>query len=230
MVMKSRLQAVNVSKIFTCPQATITVLHNVSVSFMHGSTYAITGVSGSGKSTFMHLLSGLDTPTSGTLFFDDKPLSRFTPQELSHFLNMSIGLLFQKSYLIRELSIVENVMLPAQIAGIPKEIAHKHANALLERVNLSEKQHVMPGALSGGQQQRVALARALCNKPLFLLADEPTGSLDEKTAEAITELLCDCQREWGMGLIVSTHDKKVANAMQTVYSLHEGALQKINRL
>jgi lipoprotein-releasing system ATP-binding protein len=223
--MKSTLQLVTVSKQFISAQTIVTVIRDLSITFRQGATYAIMGISGSGKSTLMHLLAGIEKPNEGYIMFDDKRLDTLTASEQAYFLNQSIGLLFQKPYVIRELSVIENVMLPAQIAGVSAEAARKQALILLDSVGLADKQNMPPAALSGGQQQRIALARALCNKPAFLLADEPTGSLDEHTALAITELLSACQREWGMGLIVSTHDKRVASAMQTVLQLHEGTLQ-----
>ena len=227
--MKSTLQLVTVSKQFISAQTIVTVIRDLSITFHQGATYAIMGISGSGKSTLMHLLAGIERPNEGYVMFDNKRLDTLTASEQAHFLNQSIGLLFQKPYVIRELSVIENVMLPAQIAGVSAEVARKQALMLLESVGLADKQNMPPATLSGGQQQRIALARALCNKPAFLLADEPTGSLDEHTALAITELLCACQREWGMGLIVSTHDKRVAGAMQTILQLHEGTLELQNR-
>jgi putative ABC transport system ATP-binding protein/lipoprotein-releasing system ATP-binding protein len=146
-------------------------------------------------------------------------------KEQSRFLNVSVGLLFQNPYLIRELSVIENCMLPALIAHVPFDQAYTQALNLLDQVGLVNQKDMMPRTLSGGQQQRVALARALCNRPTFLLADEPTGSLDEQTAGIITALLLECQRIWHMGLIVSTHDARIANAMNHQYVLHDGTLR-----
>jgi lipoprotein-releasing system ATP-binding protein len=218
------LQVHRLSKQYTRGHMTTKILDDINITFELGSTYAITGVSGSGKSTFMHLLAGLDTPTMGYVTYNGVSLTDLSEDACSHFLNRSIGLLFQNPCLIHELSVIENVILPALIAKIPYKQAYAHAQQLLEQVGLLDKENMMPGMLSGGQQQRVALARALCNKPAFLLADEPTGSLDEHTAATITALLITCQRTWNMGLVISTHDTHVAQAMHHVYVLHDGTL------
>jgi ABC-type lipoprotein export system ATPase subunit len=225
---KNILQAVHLGKEFTQAQTHTTILHNINITCTQGKTYAIMGVSGSGKSTFMSLMAGLEVPTHGHVTFNDVRLDRFSPAEHARFLNRSIGLLFQNPYLLRELSVQENVMLPALIAELPRAEAQMRAWQLLEHVGLIEKKDALPGTLSGGQRQRIALARALCNRPAFLLADEPTGNLDEQTATAITALLLSCQREWHMGLIVSTHDSKVADAMQHIFTLHNGELVQRN--
>ncbi len=200
------------------------VLKEITVSFTQGTSYAIMGVSGTGKSTLMHLLAGLDTPTAGTVFFNEQNIFRMSVQEHAYFLRSSVGLLFQLPYLIKELSVCENVMLPALIAGGSEANSLKKAQHLLECVGLTQKADARPGSLSGGQQQRVALARALINEPAFLLADEPTGNLDERTGAEMVDLLLRLQREWQMGLIVSTHDAHVAERMEHRYRLHEGML------
>ncbi|HEV2917322.1 MAG TPA: ABC transporter ATP-binding protein [Candidatus Babeliales bacterium] len=224
MIYNQTLEVKNVSKTFNHHQVQHTILNNITIQFHQGSTYAITGVSGSGKSTFMHLLAGLDTPTSGTIIYQHNSLTSMSAQQRSLFLNKSIGLLFQNPYLIRELSVIENVMVPALIAKTSYQTAYNNAYALLKQVGLESKENLVPSILSGGEQQRVALARALCNKPAFLLADEPTGSLDEHTARTIIDLLVYCQQTWHMGLIVSTHDIQVARAMHYIYMLHDGIL------
>ena len=225
---KSILRTDGIYKIFTQGTQEITVLNNVQSTFTSGNTYAITGISGSGKSTLMHILAGLDAPTKGNVFFNDVSLQTLLPLTLAQFLNKSIGLVFQSSHLIRELSVIENIMLPGLISGRSPDECETRAIELLHTINLFDKKNSKPGELSGGQQQRVAIARALFNEPAFLIADEPTGNLDLTTGKTIIELLLSCHREWGMGIIVSSHDDYVAQAMSEVYELSEGTLKKIS--
>lgn len=223
---KNQLIMRNITKSYEQGTAKIAVLKGVSVTFAQGDSYAITGISGSGKSTLIHLLAGLDKPSSGSIFFNEQDINAFQEDKKSSFLNKSIGLVFQYPYLIKELSILENVMIKGLIAGIPHQECANQAALLLDQVGLSSKKDSYPGQLSGGQQQRVALARALMNRPDFLLADEPTGNLDLQTGIAIIDLIVKAQKEWGMGLIISSHDEYVAQKMATVYELKDGLLSE----
>jgi lipoprotein-releasing system ATP-binding protein len=200
------------------------VLKEVSISFEQGQTYAITGVSGTGKSTLLYLLAGLDYPTKGTIAFNDLLFSKMTLTQHEQFLQREVGLLFQQPYLLPELTAFENVMLAAIIAGQKSQDASEKVLYFLDQVGLREKKDSKPSALSGGQQTRLSLARALINQPSFLLADEPTGNLDEKTASAIITLLLKLQKKWRMGLIISTHDMHVARKMNHQYQLQDGCL------
>ena len=221
----NRLIVLDVQKSYTQGNDTVHVLQKVSTYFEQAASYAITGPSGSGKSTLMHLLAGLDTPTAGTIFLNNTPLDQMSRAAKQFFLADSIGLVFQLPYLISELSVLENVMLKGLLAGkVPNELEER-AFVLLENVGLAHKAHAHPRSLSGGEQQRVALARALFNRPLFLLADEPTGSLDVATGKEIVELLIRCKTEWGVGLIVSSHDAYVAERMEYVLHLENGLLK-----
>ena len=219
-----QLIASHVSKSYIQGTDTIVVLHDISASFEQGKSYAITGISGSGKSTFIHLLSGLDIPSAGQISFDGENISHFSEDQKSRFLNKSVGLVFQSPYLIKELSVLENVMIKGLIGGKSDDECARQAKELLKQVGLSEKITAYPGQLSGGQQQRVALARALMNNPDFLIADEPTGNLDMQTGNAIIDLIVRLQKEHGMGVIISSHDEYVTDRMQMVYALQNGTL------
>jgi ABC-type antimicrobial peptide transport system, ATPase component len=223
---KALLEAENLHKTFINGSTKLDILRGITVSFAQGDCYAITGVSGSGKSTFIHLLAGLDNPTSGTVSFNQQNLATANQRFKEHFLQQSIGLVFQLPYLIAELSVLENVMIRGLLAGNSLAECKVRAMELLEAVGIADKALCRALSLSGGQQQRVALARAIFSKPAFLIADEPTGSLDEHTGRGIVELLLTCQREWGMGIIVSSHDEYVARYMGTVYQLKDGLLTR----
>ena len=224
--MENVLSLVELCKWYTQGSSTITVLKDVSATFKKGHSYAITGISGSGKSTLLHLLAGLDTPSSGALFFNGKNIQSFNDSQKSIYLNKSLGLVFQNPYLIKELTVLENVMIKGLIAGKGYNTCAQEAKVLIEHVGLSVKMSAFPGQLSGGQQQRVALARALMNQPEFLLADEPTGNLDLQTGQAIIDLILQLQKEWNMGLIISSHDEYVTCKMEAVYTLQDGSLFK----
>jgi ABC-type lipoprotein export system ATPase subunit len=205
---------------------TIPVLNNINNTFVQERTYAITGFSGAGKSTLMHIIAGINEPCSGSVLFNNSALNKLSSKKLSLHLNTSVGLLFQSPHLIKELNIIENIMLPGMISNRTKNTVQKDAYLLLEKIGLAHKSLCAPGELSGGEQQRVALARALINKPSFLIADEPTGNLDYTTGKIVLELLLNGKKEWGMGVIVSSHDDYIAHSMDEVYELINGTLIK----
>lgn len=207
------LQAHGVSKKFVQGTTELWVLRDITYPFAQGTSYALMGASGSGKSTFMHILAGLDTTTAGFVSFDKHDIALLTTNQRTYFLNKQIGLLFQNPYLIYELTVLENAMIKGLIAGMNHQEAAKRAQELLSLVGIADKVNNFPPQLSGGQQQRLALARALFNNPAFLLADEPTGNLDAHTAAEIIALLQRIQQETGMGIIISTHDERVARSM-----------------
>ncbi len=214
------LRVVQLTKTFSGSSDFITVLQGIEYSFSRQKTYAITGASGSGKSTFIHILGGLDQPTTGTVMLGNVSVSSLTAQERA----LKIGLVFQYPYLIKEISVLENIMITAIIAGDSWSDAQRKALELLKRVGLAAMGSWEVGRLSGGQKQRVALARALITKPEFLLADELTGSLDHETGLEVMELVLSCVKEWQMGLIISTHNPEIARMMQLVFSLKDGIL------
>ena len=199
------------------------VLSGISYTFMRNKTYCITGTSGAGKSTLLHILAGLDTPTTGSVFYHDGQKQYALGHNNQHFLQR-LGFVFQSPYLINELTVLENVMLKGLVEQRPYDECTVGAQALLESVGLADKHASFPPMLSGGEQQRVALARALFNKPDFICADEPTSNLDEKTGKRIIDLLHTCQQQWGFGLIVCSHDGYVADTMEVVLKLEQGKL------
>ena len=223
---KAILATQGISKKFMQGNEEVIVLNNIDSMFTQAKSYAITGISGSGKSTLIHILAGLDSPTKGTVLFYNVSLQSLSPDRLAHFLNSSVGLVFQSPHLLRELSIIENIILPGLINGRTKTDCEPRAIQLLQKVELLQKKDCKVGELSGGQQQRVAIARALFNKPAFLIADEPTGNLDITTGKAIVDLLLSCCQEWGMGIIVSSHDEYVTEKMDEIYTLSAGVLIK----
>ncbi len=222
---KSTISCINVTKQFWQAKVEVPVLNGISAEFLQGKSYAITGASGSGKSTLLHILGGLDQATSGTVMFDGQDI--FTMKNKEHFRNQKIGFVFQFHYLIKELSILENVMMMGILAGKLQQECQEKAQALLEEIGLSHRAHFFPSQLSGGEQQRVSIARAIFNKPNFLIADEPTGNLDAPNALLVVELFQKAQKDWDMGLIVCSHDEHVYSKMETIYRLENGMIQDI---
>lgn len=221
------LRLERVSKEYALHDGTlIRVLDGINIAFNTGSTVAIMGASGTGKSTLLHLIAGITKPTSGAILYDEQNYALWNAQEWHYFYTHRIGLLFQQPYLVQELTVLENVMVKGMIAGQPYAEVAEHAHELLRIAGLADKANQLPGQLSGGQQQRVALMRALCVQPDFLLADEPTGNLDPETGERMLDVLLDCQQRWQMGIIVSTHDSYVAKRMDTVLTLEHGQLRE----
>ena len=200
-------------------------MKGVNFTFEKGRSYAITGASGSGKSTLMHLLGGLDAQTKGNVFYDGKDLFRLKTSSKNRFLNRQIGFVFQFHYLVKELTVIENIILTGLIKGDPRKECKRKAEELLQKVGLIDKKHSYPTQLSGGELQRVAILRAIFNQPSFLLADEPTGDLDAQNAKIIVDFLKECKDEWSMGIIICSHDKSVYNQMETVLTLQNGILE-----
>lgn len=224
--MKNELKASKVGKQYKQGSTAVSVFEDVNVTFAQGTRYAITGISGCGKSTLLHLLAGIDKPSSGHVYYNEHAIDTLDADKKNYFLNHDIGLVFQYSYLIKELSVLENVMIKGLISKMPYEECQKRARSLLNDLGLSSKVSSLPTQLSGGQQQRVAIARALLNQPAFLIADEPTGNLDEKTGRELLSLLLQLQKDWGLGLIISSHDEYVSEQMQHRYELAQGKLVK----
>jgi len=218
------LSARGLKKTYVMGKRTLEVLRGVDVEIARGDFVALRGASGTGKSTLLHLIGGLDTPNAGEIFFDGESLTQFSESELTHFRNRRVGFVFQAYHLLPELTALENVCLPARVARIATGTAAKRAGELLARVGLKDRLDHKPSELSGGEQQRVAIARALINEPELLLADEPTGNLDSHTGGDIIELLKSLRPEKRMTLVIATHDEKVASHAQRVIQLVDGQI------
>ncbi|MBM3879181.1 MAG: ABC transporter ATP-binding protein [Verrucomicrobia bacterium] len=225
----SLLAARDVHKTYRLGQQPIEVLRGVSLAVRRGEFVALRGASGAGKSTLLHLLGGLDAPSAGEVYFDDRQLSGLSARALAQFRNRQIGFVFQAYHLLPELDALENVSLPARLARVPAGTAAVRARELLVRVGLERRLEHRPAELSGGEQQRVAIARALINAPQVILADEPTGNLDSHTGEGIIDLLCGLQAERQATLIIATHDSRVATRAPRILDLVDGAIATNHR-
>jgi len=200
----------------------IDVLRGVSITIEKGELVSLVGASGSGKSTFLHVLGTLDVPAAGRMLFQGRSVFDMNDGEVAEFRNKSIGFVFQSHYLLPEFTASENVAMPALILRQDKKQAMKRARTLLERVGLEHRSEHRPGELSGGESQRVALARALMLEPALLLADEPTGNLDPATGEGIHTLLREVNRDLGVTAIVVTHNEALARSMPRQLRLQDG--------
>lgn len=220
---KLLLDARALSKTYQMGRTNLEVLRGVDLQLCRGEFVALCGASGSGKSTLLHLLGGLDQPTTGNIHFENENGHREAVDSVGH-RRHRVGFVFQAYHLLPELDAMENVFLPARVAGVSAARAESMAIELLGRVGLGDRLGHRPAELSGGEQQRVAIARALINNPLLVLADEPTGNLDSHSGEGILQLLKTLQAERGMALIIATHDSKVATQAGRVLHLCDGVL------
>ena len=200
------------------------VLRGINLTVMQKEMLAIVGSSGSGKSTMLHLLGALDTPTSGTVLFEQQDIYQWNGQQQAQFRNRELGFVYQFHHLLGEFTALENVAMPLLIGGMAVKKASQMATEMLGRVGLSHRISHRPAELSGGERQRVAIARALVNEPHLVLADEPTGNLDHKSATAIYELMCQLNRELGTAFVVVTHDRELAGKLHRQVHMVDGAL------
>ena len=205
----------------------LSVLESLDLRINPGDSVAIIGPSGAGKSTLLSLLAGLDIPESGEILFQGEAFSGLSEDQRAAVRRGRIGFVFQSFQLLQGLTAVENVMLPLELTGMSVAQAKQRAMKWLERVGLGARTHHRPRMLSGGEQQRVALARAFVNEPALLFADEPTGNLDRRTGESISELLFELNQETGTTLILVTHDERLAGRCQQILSLEDGTLNEI---
>ncbi len=218
------LVAENLSKQYPTRGEPLRILHDLNLELSAGENVAIVGPSGSGKSTLLHILGTLDTPSSGSILFDGENPFAMDEQTLADFRNKNIGFIFQEHHLLPQLSVFENILVPTLASGKPTEADIERAEKLIERVGLTDRSHHRPAELSGGERERVAVARALINKPLLLLADEPTGNLDHENAQQIGELLLDIQRQEQMILVVVTHSQELSQKLDQQLELSAGQL------
>jgi lipoprotein-releasing system ATP-binding protein len=218
------LRAENLTKLFRSGSEEVLVLDDLSLQVEQGEFVALVGESGSGKTTLLHLLAALDTPTKGEVYFRGRGLGQFREDERALYRNEQIGFVWQMHYLLPEFSALENVVIPQLIRGMGMAEARAHARKLLEEVGLGSASQRRVGELSGGEQQRVALARALANHPDLLLADEPTGSLDYRTAERVIDLLERLHREHHLTSVLATHNLELARRANRTLRLANGKL------
>jgi putative ABC transport system ATP-binding protein len=212
-----------VTKSYASGAAEVHALRGVDLQIAAGELVAITGASGSGKSTALNLLGTLDRPSTGRYFLDGEPVEELDDVELSRIRNRKLGFVFQSFHLLARDTALENVELPLIYAGLRPRDRRERAARALERVGLADRTHHLPTQLSGGQQQRVAIARAIVSSPVVLLADEPTGALDSASTESVLELLLELNRE-GMTIVVVTHDPTVAAHAQRRVEFRDGAI------
>ena len=203
------------------------VLKGLSLTIKNGERVCIIGESGNGKSTLLNILGGIDTASGGTVNAGGYELSSLDEDALTEYRSHFVGLIFQFHYLLKDFSALENVFLPAYMAGMQKADAMKKAEKLLEDVGLSHRKNHLPSELSGGERQRVAVARSLVNDPSLVLADEPTGNLDPANAAMIGELLFEVAKNYGKTLLVVTHDMDLAARGETLYKLEDGILKNV---
>lgn len=219
----------DLEKTYVSKGESLTVLKDLSFSIEEGTRTAIVGSSGNGKSTLLNIISGIDTATSGFVKVGKYELSKMTEKDLCKYRSEFIGLVFQFHYLLKDFTALENIFLPAYMAGKNKKIAMEKAESLLQEIGLYERKNHLPSELSGGERQRVAVARSLINDPKIILADEPTGNLDPDNASMISDLLYGVSEKYNKTLVIVTHDKEVAKKAQIIYRLQDKQIVQENK-
>lgn len=219
----------DLEKTYVSKGESLTVLKDLSFSIEEGTRTAIVGSSGNGKSTLLNIISGIDNATSGFVKVGKYELSKMTEKDLCKYRSEFIGLVFQFHYLLKDFTALENIFLPAYMAGKNKKIAMEKAESLLQDIGLYERKNHLPSELSGGERQRVAVARSLINDPKIILADEPTGNLDPENAALISDLLYGVSEKYSKTLVIVTHDKEVAKKAQIIYRLQDKQIVQENK-
>lgn len=224
----SVLECIGLEKHFQDGKHKLVVLHNINLHIERAQQIAIMGRSGSGKSTLLQLLGGLDKPTRGKVILSGQDLAKLSQNECGILRNKQMGFVYQMHHLLPEFTALENIAMPLLIAGENVTIARNRALELLDLVGLTARAKHIPGKLSGGERQRIAIARALVANPACVLADEPTGNLDDENAAQVIEILAKLNKQIGTALVIVTHDESVARQMAQTYYLHLGKLQLKN--
>lgn len=217
------LRTENLKKYYGSGSNQVRALDGVNLEVERGEFLAIVGTSGSGKSTLLHMLGGLDYPTEGNVFVDDKDISRLKEDALSVFRRRKIGFVFQSYNLVPVLNVYENIVLPIELDG--NTVDKPYVNQVVETLGLADRLHSLPSQLSGGQQQRVAIARALATKPAILLADEPTGNLDSKTSQDVLGLLKVTGEKFGQTIVMITHNEEIAQLADRIIRIEDGKIK-----
>lgn len=223
--MSNILTIKNLEKKYITDSEELTVLKNLNLTVEEGSKIVVVGESGSGKSTLLNIIGGIDSATDGTVTAGKWDVTSLNEAKMAEYRSRFIGLIFQFHYLLKDFTALENVYMPALIAGVSKKEAIERANALLEDVGITERKSHLPSQLSGGERQRVAAARALINNPELILADEPTGNLDPANADKIGDLLFSLSDKYKKTLILVTHDMKLAEKGDKKFRIVEGRLK-----
>ncbi|HUW61315.1 MAG TPA: ABC transporter ATP-binding protein [Candidatus Bathyarchaeia archaeon] len=213
-----------VSKEYKSGPQSVLVLKDVNLAINAGERLAVVGPSGSGKSTLLNLIGTLDTPTSGRVLFKGRDVAKLSAKDVARVRNRDIGFIFQQHHLLPQYTVLENVLVPTLIAEATPRVV-KRAEELLDRVGLADRVDHRPGEISGGERQRVAVVRALINRPSLLLADEPTGSLNQQGAAELAQLLIELNKEFEMALLVVTHSTSIAERIGRIFELRDRALQ-----
>lgn len=223
--MKTILEAVDIEKTYGKGSLKVEALKKSSLKIEEGVFYAIIGKSGSGKSTLLHILGGLDKPTSGKLLLEGKSVFELKDSEIAHLRRRRIGFIFQSFNLLDEHTVIENILMPIHLDG--REVDGIHLEKIINTLGIKDKINFYPDELSGGERQRVAIGRALISKPAIILADEPTGNLDENTGNEVLDLIKTLAKEFNQTIILVTHDLEIAKNADTIITLSDGYISSI---
>ncbi len=222
------MRADNLRKVFRSGSSDLVLFENLSFQIWKGEMVAVVGDSGAGKSTLLHILGALDRPSEGDVYFAELGLSRMSQEAAAEFRNRELGFVWQSHYLLPEFTAIENVAMPLRVRGVDRKQAEELSRHWLAEVGLQDRAEHRPGELSGGEQQRVALARALVTRPKVLMADEPTGDLDNRTAETVFSLIARLHRDYQLTSLIVTHNLSFARRCHRVLKLQRGRVEEVH--